>query len=244
MGVSIVVTSGKGGTGKTTATSAIASCLAALDNRVLCIDLDIHLRNLDLALGMSDLVTLDLGDVAAERCTLEEAVTAHPQIPGLHLLAAPALAEELSSERMVGIIQEAKDTFDYCLIDSPAGLGSGFRLAAACADRAIIMATSDATSLRDAQRAVMELDEMGMTDLYLIVNRMKPSLLRRISSTIDDMMDFVGIPLLGIVPEDEAVLLAAGSGQPLVLHSKRRASKAFLRIAGRISGETIPLKYT
>jgi len=244
MGKVIVVTSGKGGTGKTTAVSAIASCLAALGHETLCIDMDISLRNLDLVLGLADVSAADLGDVVSGRCLLEDAVIAHPQIPGLYLLAAPAgdSSELITSADISSVLQDAKSRYEYCLIDSPAGLDTGFYLASAHAELAIVLATSDSTSLRDAQKTVMELDALGIEDIRLVINRLRKKVLKRSISNVDDIIDFVGAPLLGIVPEDEDILIAAAVSKALVLYSGKHGAKAFLRITKRICGERVPLK--
>ncbi|MCL2563845.1 MAG: AAA family ATPase [Oscillospiraceae bacterium] len=244
MGMSLVFTSGKGGTGKSTAVSTIASCMAALGQRVLCMDLDLRLPNLDLLLGMSDLTTLDIADVAAGRNTLEEAVVEHPTMDGLFLLAGPALCTEaLNGETLARIVDEAREQYDYCLIDGPAGLDEMFYLTAKDADAVVVVATTDATSQRDAQRAVMELDEMGIDNLRLLLNRVRVKMITKSAINVDDIIDFVGVQLLGIVPEDQDVIEAASRLRPLVLYSRRWASSAFLRIAKRIMGMEVPLKH-
>lgn len=242
MGTVVVVTSGKGGTGKTSLTGGVASCLAALGHRVLCIDMDIGLRNLDLSLGLSDRAVMDFTDVLEGRCSLERAAVDHPVIKGLHLLTAPvsAPAHGLDEERMRSFLREARQQFDYVLIDSPAGLGSGFRLAACGADRAIVVSTNDASALRDAQRTVAELTK-GLETIHLVMNRIQPKLMRRLRTTIDDAMDAAGLPLLGVVPEDTQVMLAANTAQPLILVSRKGAALAYLNIAKRLAGERVPL---
>lgn len=244
MGISLVFTSGKGGTGKSTAVSVIASCLAALGKRTLCIDMDLRLPNLDLVLGMSDLTTLDISDVAAGRNALEEAVQEHPMIKGLFLLAGPALCtEELTAEALTLIVGQARDAYDYCLIDGPAGLGELFYLTAKDADAVIVVATTDATSQRDAQRVVMELDEIGIPQIRLLLNRVRVRMVEKSPINVDDIIDFVGAQLIGVVPEDQDVIEAASRLRPLVLYSRRWAASAFLRIAKRIMGEDVPLAY-
>jgi len=207
--------------------------------------MDLRLPNLDLLLGMVDLTALDLSDVLQGRNSLEEAVVAHPKIEGLYLLMGPAaLTGDLEGiERIGEIIEEAKELYDYCLIDAPAGLGEIFYLTAKAADTVIILATTDATSQRDVQRAVMELDAIGIQDIRMILNRLRIKLISNASSSIDDIMDYVGIPLLGIVPEDPDVVTAGFYLKPLVLHSRKRAASAFLRIAKRLMGEDIPLRH-
>ena len=244
MGTSLVFTSGKGGTGKSTAVSALASCLSALGYRTLCIDMDLRLPNLDLLLGMSDLTPLDISDVAAGRHTLEEAVVEHPELPGLFLLAGPGAYEgEFSGHVLARIVQEAKGQYDYCLIDGPAGLDEVFYLTAAVVDGAVLVTTTDATSQRDAQRAVMELDQMGVRNIRMIINRVRVRLISRSAVNVDDIMDFIGVPLLGLVPEDPDVIAAACRLRPLILYSRRWAASAFLRIAKRVLGETVPLNH-
>ena len=244
MGTCLLFTSGKGGTGKSTAVSVIASCLATLGQRTLCIDMDFKLPNLDLLLGMSDLTVLDVDDVAAGRNTLEEAAQEHPSIEGLYLLTGPALCSEtLDGEALAKIVAEAKEQYDYCLIDGPAGINDLFYLTAKDADAVVVVATTDATSQRDAQRAVMELDEMGMERIHLLLNRVRVKMLAKSSINVDDIIDFVGVPLIGIVPEDVDVIAAASRLCPLVLYSRRQAASSFLRVAKRIMGAEVPLEY-
>ena len=242
MGTVIVVTSGKGGTGKTSLTGGVASCLAALGQKVLCIDLDIGLRNLDISLGMTDRALMDFTDVVEGRCTLERAAVEHPVIRGLYLLTAPVrpTPDALDEEKMRAMLLQARAQFDYILIDSPAGLGSGFRLAVCGADRAVVVSTNDSSALRDAQRTVVELGRR-LDTIHLVMNRIQPKLLRRLRTTIDDAMDAAGLPLLGVVPEDSQVILAANTGEPLILFSRKGAALAYLNIAKRLMGQRVPL---
>ena len=242
MGTVIVVTSGKGGTGKTSLTGGVASCLSALGQKVLCIDLDIGLRNLDISLGMTDRALMDFTDVVEGRCTLERAAVEHPVIRGLYLLTAPVrpTPDALDEEKMRAMLLQARAQFDYILIDSPAGLGSGFRLAVCGADRAVVVSTNDSSALRDAQRTVVELGRRIDT-IHLVMNRIQPKLLRRLRTTIDDAMDAAGLPLLGVVPEDSQVILAANTGEPLILLSRKGAALAYLNIAKRLMGQRVPL---
>ena len=242
MGTVIVVTSGKGGTGKTSLTGGVASCLAALGQKVLCIDLDIGLRNLDISLGMTDRALMDFTDVVEGRCSLERAAVEHPVIRGLYLLTAPVrpTPNALDEEKMKAMLLQARAQFDYILIDSPAGLGSGFRLAVCGADRAVVVSTNDSSALRDAQRTVVELGRR-LDTIHLVMNRIQPKLLRRLRTTIDDAMDAAGLPLLGVVPEDSQVILAANTGEPLILFSRKGAALAYLNIAKRLMGQRVPL---
>ena len=176
MGTAIVVTSGKGGTGKTSITGGVAGSLARLGHSVLCIDMDIGLRNLDISLGLSDRALMDFSDVAEGRCPLVRAAVNHPDLPGLALLTAPmTLSPALTEEAVRRMLDTARSLYDYVLIDSPAGLGAGFRMACCGADRAIVVSTNDASSLRDAQRTVGELD--FLRQIHLVMNRIQPKLL-------------------------------------------------------------------
>ncbi len=239
MGTAVMVTSGKGGTGKTSLTAGVGSCLAALGRRVLCVDVDIGLRNLDLVLGLSDRAVMDFSDVMDYRCSLLEAAAEQPEIKGLFLLTAPLSPDALDQERFRAVVDEAKDCFDFVLMDSPAGLGDGFQLARTAADRAIVVSAVDPAALRDAQRAVAELHDLPQ--LHLVMNRVQPKLIRKLRTSIDSAMDTAGLPLLGVVPEDAAVTMAAASGVPLVLATYRGAAPAYLNISKRLMGQRVPL---
>ena len=241
-GQCIAVVSGKGGTGKTSLTAGVGTALAQSGKRVLCVDCDIGLRNLDLALGLTDRALMDFSDVALDRCPLEAAVVAHPSIPNLYLLTAPVRMRgpAVTEEDFRRMLQKIRQQFDFCLLDAPAGLGLGFRLAVCGADRAIVVATNDASSLRDAQRTVMELDRLGRGNLHLVVGRVEKKLLRSLHTTIDDAMDAAGLPLLGVVPEDRNVPYALNTGIPL-RECSNYAARAYENIARRIMGQRIPL---
>ena len=239
MGTAVMITSGKGGTGKTSLTAGVASCLAALGRRVLCVDLDIGLRNLDLTLGMSDRALMDFSDVMEYRCSLLSACVEQPEIKGLYLLTAPLSPDGLEAERFCQVVADAKDCFDFVFMDSPAGLGGGFQLALGAADRAIVVSAVDPAALRDAQRTVAELH--ALPQLHLVMNRVQPKLIRKLRTSIDSAMDAAGLPLLGVVPEDPAVTLAAAAGVPLVLTTYKGAAPAYLNIAKRILGQRVPL---
>lgn len=240
MGCAIVITSGKGGTGKTSITGAVASALAQMGRSVLCIDMDVGLRNLDISLGMSDRALMDFSDVALGRCPLSRAAVSHPALPGLALLTAPmSLPSGLDREKVRVLIAMARTRYDYVLIDSPAGLGASFRLAVCAADRALVIATSDTSSLRDAQRTVGELSHLPR--VHLVMNRVQPKLLHRLRTTIDDAMDAAGLPLIGVVPEDPQIILSANLGQPLILAGYCGAATACTNIAKRLEGQHMPI---
>jgi len=242
MGQVIAITSGKGGTGKTTLCAALACCLAAEGSRVLCIDADVGLRNLDIALGMAELAPISFADVLAGRYSLDEA-TEHPEIPGLSLLTAPVAEkpETIRFQDFGSLLDSVRRSFDFCLIDAPAGIGDGFHLAARYADLVLVVATPDPASLRDASGTADQLHLMGKDQVKLVVNRVTPRLFRSLKWTVDDMMDEVGLSLLGLVPEDQNVVLSAAENVPLILYTDRGASLGCLHIARRLRGEKMPL---
>lgn len=241
MAVSIAVTSGKGGTGKTSFVSAVGSCLAALGHKTLCIDMDVGLRNLDISLGLTDRAVMDFTDVISGRCPLSRAAAQHPDIQGLFLLTAPVSLEAgVTPQALQTLIAEAKEQFEYIIMDCPAGLGEGFQLATAAADRGVVVSTTDPSALRDAQRTVMALTPR-LEKLHLVMNRVEPKMLRKLHTNIDEAMNTAGLPLLGVVPEDHKVTLAAGAGKPLILTARRGAAVAYLNIAKRITGQRVPL---
>ena len=220
-----------------------SAALAQSGKRVLCVDCDIGLRNLDLALGLTDRALMDFSDVALDRCPLEAAVVAHPSIPNLYLLTAPVRMRgpAVTEEDFRRMLQKIRQQFDFCLLDAPAGLGLGFRLAVCGADRCVVVTTQDASSLRDAQHTVMELRQFGSGRLHLVVNRVRKKLLHSMHATIDDAMDKAGLPLIGVVPEDDALPVSLNQGTPLLLRSYNGAASAYRNIAIRLQGGKAPL---
>lgn len=243
MGQIIAFVSGKGGTGKTSLTAGVASALALRGKKVLCIDCDVGLRNLDLSLGLSDLALMDFSDVILGRCSFENAVVRHPGMENLYLLTAPLRLreDEISAEQMQHFLNAVRSVFDYCLMDAPAGLGLGYQLALSGADRVVVVSTTDASALRDAQHTVTTLRDFPTGTVHLVVNRVQRELLKTLHSTIDDAMDAAGLPLLGVVPEDSYLSVALNRGVPLLLSGDRCAAAACRNIAARLMGERVPL---
>ena len=243
MGQTIAVVSGKGGTGKTSFAANVGMALAQMGHPTLCLDCDVGLRNLDIALCMTDRAVMDFTDVLAGYCTLADAAAPHPLQNNLYLLTAPAWSGwgRVNPAAFRRLIPEINRRFDYCLVDAPAGLGDGFRLAVSTADRAVVVTTTDASSLRDAQRTVMELDALPRGRVHLVVNRCKRKLLKSLHQTIDDAIDTAGLPLLGVIPEDETMPLYAGRGIPLLLTTNDCAARAYRNIARRMDGQRVPL---
>ncbi len=243
MATVIAVTSGKGGTGKTSTTGGVASCIAALGYRVLCIDMDIGLRNLDLTLGLSDRTLMDFTDVISGRCPLARAIVPHPHIQGLSLLSAPTAlhSPDLSPAGFQGLLQEADSLYDYIFLDCPAGLGEAFQLAISNAHGVLVVTTTDQSALRDAQRTVWELRKSTQCNIHLVVNRVQPKVLKKLHTTIDDAMDTTALPLIGVIPEDVQVMVSANTGNPLILTTSKGAAIAYLNIARRLLGRSVPL---
>ncbi len=243
MGSYIVVTSGKGGTGKTTCTGALASALALLGRKTLCIDCDVGLRNLDLVLGLTEPPVWDFSDVLSGDVEPAEAALPHPEIEGLYFLPAPSSMrpEDIELQEFLELKGRFKDEFDYVLADCPAGLGQGFRLASQGADMGLIVTTVDLPSLRDAQRTVQELSYLGICQCRLIINRVSPRALRMSGLTLDDAIDLVGARLVGVISEDDSVQLAANVEKPLMKMGAKYAYGQFMDIARRITGEKVPL---
>ena len=244
MGKVIAVTSGKGGTGKTTTVAAISSCLAALGHKTLCVDFDAGLKNLDLALCMSDFAVADFMDVVSGRLDLMDACHECPQVSNLFFLSAPTVCgpDGPDAASVKPMFDEIRREFDYCFIDSPAGIGAGFRLTHAFADMSIIVTNGELPAMRDAQRIADAIRDMGIKELRLLVNRVKPGNFKRIRTTVDDIIDTVGAQLLGVVREDPAVFLSLHENTLLILYRRRLAAYNFLDAARRITGEDIPLR--
>ncbi|MBQ3532670.1 MAG: septum site-determining protein MinD [Oscillospiraceae bacterium] len=242
MGKIIAVVSGKGGTGKTSFTANVGIALAEQGYRTLCLDCDITLRNLDLALGLSDCAMMDFCDVAAGRASLDDAAVIHRKYSKLHLLTAPQTADalELTQSQMHHLAKQIHENYDFCLIDAPAGLGLGFRLATFCADSVVVVTTTDNSALRDAQRTVMELSRFPKGSVHLAVGRVQKKMLKALHTTIDDAIDTAGLPLIGVIPEDPEVQAALNRGIAL-RDFNFYAARAYENIARRILGEKVPL---
>ena len=243
MGEIISILSGKGGTGKSSLCAGLATALTVSGKTVLCIDGDVGLRNLDVFLGLSAGEALSFLDVCSGSYPLS-AATVHPRFPTLSFLTAPVncSAEDIDFEEFRLLLLEAKDHFDYIFIDGPAGLGEGMTLAARYADRCILTVLPDPASIRSADRAAQELEKMGAKNVRLVINRVFPELLKAMNMNIDDVMDAVGLPLLGIVPSDPNISYAAAAGKPLIKYSHfGTAAAAYKRIAKRIMGMPVPI---
>jgi len=239
----IAILSGKGGTGKTSVTAGIAQALASGGEKVLCIDCDVGLRNLDIALGLSQIGSLSFLEVCQGQYSLDMA-TCHPEFDSLYFLTAPmnCPSDQIDPDAFCTMLDDARKQFTYVLLDAPAGIEAGFRLAAQFADRIVLVTGSDPAAIRDASRSVEVLELMGKTNVRLVVNRVNEKMIKAMGLTVDDIMDDAGVPLLGIVPEDPNVVLAAAFKEPLLKYTKKGAAAACRRIAKRIQGMRVPVK--
>ncbi|WP_058302210.1 septum site-determining protein MinD [Gorillibacterium timonense] len=245
MGEAIVVTSGKGGVGKTTTSANLGTALALMGKKVCMVDTDIGLRNLDVVMGLENRIIYDLVDVVEGRCRLPQALIKDKRFDELYLLPAAQTKDKnaVSPESVRTIILDLKKDFDYIVIDCPAGIEQGFRNAVAGADKAIVVTTPENAAVRDADRIIGLLEkERQIESPKLIVNRIRPNMVKSGDMlSIDDICQVLAIDLLGIVPDDEYVIKAANSGEPTVMNPNSRAAIAYRNIARRILGDTVPL---
>lgn len=240
MGMVIAILSGKGGTGKTTVCAGLGTGLAAMGKKVLCVDLDVDLRNLDIALGMPGEPALAFTEVSQGDAPLEDAAR-HPMYPELRFLTAPVGGLTPDPEAFGRMVLKARAQFDYILLDAPAGVGPLFRMAARYSSLQLLVTGPDPASLRDGAQVSELLELMGKADVRLVVNRISVKLYRDMNLTVDDVMDLVGCPLLGLVPEDRNVVLAAVGERPLMAVTRRGAAAALSRVARRLCGQKVPL---
>lgn len=239
----ITITSGKGGVGKTTATANIGAALAALGKKTICLDADIGLRNLDVVLGLENRIVYDLVDVVEGRCRLRQAMIRDKRLPELYLIPAAQTRDKssVSPSDMIKLCEDLRSEADYVIIDSPAGIERGFRNAIAGADDIIIITNPEVSAVRDADRIVglIEAEEKGTPSL--ILNRINPNLVQRGDMlAAEDVLELLAIELIGLVPEDESVLVSTNRGVPIVLENKNRAGQAFHNIAKRLLGNDVP----
>ena len=240
----ITITSGKGGVGKTTTTANIGTALALQGKRVAVVDSDIGLRNLDAILGLEDRIVYDLVDVVEGQCRLRQALIKDKRLPELYLLPAAQTRDKnaVNSVQMEQLCQHLRAEFDFVVIDSPAGIEQGFRNAIVGADEIIIVANPEMASVRDADRIIGLVEAAGKPEPRLIVNRLRAEMTRRGDMMdVADVLEVLGIDLLGIVPEDEMIIVATNKGEPIVYDKHSRAGRSFLNAAQRILGEEVPL---
>ncbi|WP_096435895.1 septum site-determining protein MinD [Alteribacter populi] len=244
MGEAIVVTSGKGGVGKTTTTANIGTALALSGKKVCLVDTDIGLRNLDVVMGLENRIIYDLVDVIEGRCRLQQALIKDKRFECLSLLPAAQTKDKSAVEpkQMEKLVEELKQDYDYVLIDCPAGIEQGFKNAIAGADQAIVVTTPEVSSVRDADRIIGLLEKESTSSPKLVVNRIRTHMMKTGEAIdVDEIVSILAVDLLGIVADDDDVIKASNSGEPIAMDPKSRASLAYRNISRRINGESVPL---
>ena len=238
----IVITSGKGGVGKTTTSANVGTGLAVLGKKTVLIDTDIGLRNLDVVMGLENRIVYNLVDVVEGNCRMKQALIRDKRYPNLYLLPSAQTRDKtaVSPEQMKKLVDDLRDEFDYILLDCPAGIERGFQNAIAGAERALVVTTPEVSAIRDADRIIglLEAADMGMIDL--IVNRIRMDMVRRGDMmSMDDVMDILAVNVIGVVPDDESIVISTNKGEPLVGMGSM-AGQAYLNICRRLMGEQIP----
>ena len=244
-GRTIVITSGKGGVGKTTATANLGTALAMRGHRVVVIDTDIGLRNLDVIMGLENRIVYDLVNIVEGKCRLRQAMIQDKHKLDLYLIPAAQTREKdsVSPEQLKSLCAELEDDFDYILIDCPAGIEQGFKNAVAAAGEAIIVTTPEVSAIRDADRVIGLLEATGLHRPKLIINRISAEMVKRGDMMgQEDVEALLAVEVIGLVPADERTISAANRGVPAVHDDRSSAGAAFIRIAARIDGEEVPLK--
>ena len=240
----IVVTSGKGGVGKTTTTANIGAALADKGHKVLLIDTDIGLRNLDVVMGLENRIVYDLIDVIEGKCRVSQALIKDKRCQNLVLLPAAQIRDknDVNTDQMKELIFSLKESFDYILIDCPAGIEQGFKNAIVAADEAIVVTTPEVSATRDADRIIGLLEAAGIKNPRLVINRLRIDMVKDKNMLgVEDILDILAVKLLGVVPDDENVVISTNKGEPLVYKGDSLAAKAFKNIASRIEGIEVPL---
>lgn len=243
MGESIVITSGKGGVGKTTTTANIGTALASFDKKVVLVDGDTGLRNLDVLMGLENRIVFTLMDVIEGRCQLKKALIKDKRLNNLYMLPTAQTRDknDISTEDMLKIVNELKEEFDYVLIDCPAGIEQGFENATVGAEWAIIVVNPELTSVRDADRVIGKLDAKGIDRHEVIVNRINNEMVKNGNMlAVTDILDVLAVKLIGIVPDDRNITISTNKGEPIVLEDNEMSGLAFKNVARRIMGEEVP----
>ncbi len=244
MGEVIVITSGKGGVGKTTTTANLGTGFALQGKKVVLVDADIGLRNLDVVMGLENRIVYDLVDVTEGNCRLKQALIKDKRYETLYLLPAAQTRDKtaVNPEQMKQLCADLVQEFDYVIIDCPAGIEQGFKNAIAGADKAIIVTTPEVSAVRDADRIIGLLESEGKHNPKLIVNRIRPQMVKKGDMMdIDDIIEILAVDLLGIIPEDEYIVISTNRGEPAVVNPVSSASSAYKNIVRRLCGENVPL---
>jgi septum site-determining protein MinD len=238
------MTSGKGGVGKTTATANVGTGLALRSNRVVVIDTDIGLRNLDVVMGLENRIVYDLVDVVEERCRIEQALIKDKHAGELYLIAAAQTRDKdcISADQLADLCRRLEADFDYVVVDCPAGIEQGFRNAIAAAREALVVTTPEVSAIRDADRVIGLLHASDIRNARLIINRIKPEMVRQ-GDMMDsgDVLEMLGVEAIGLVPADDRVITSTNNGTPVVYDTQSASGREFVRIAARLDGEHIPM---
>ncbi|KYH31831.1 septum site-determining protein MinD [Neomoorella mulderi] len=243
MGEVIVITSGKGGVGKTTTTANLGTGLASLGKKVVLVDTDIGLRNLDVVMGLENRIVYDLLDVVEGRCRLKQALIKDKRLENLYLLPANQTRDKtaVSRQQMIDLMAQLREEYEFVLIDCPAGIEMGFKNAIAGAEKALVVTTPEVAAVRDADRIIGLLEAAEMEAPRLIINRLRPDMVRKGDMMdIEDMLEILAIDLIGVVPEDEYIVISTNRGEPAVLDRHSRAGQAYRNISRRLLGEEVP----
>ncbi len=239
----VVVTSGKGGVGKTTTTANVSMALAGKGYKVVALDADIGLRNLDLVLGLENRIVYTVVDVVEGACRLQQALVRDKRVPNLFFLPAAQTRtkDALSSDQMADLCNQLKEDFDFVFVDSPAGIEGGFRNAAAGATEALVVTTPELSAVRDADRIIGMLESLAISPIRLVINRVRADMMQRGDMLgVGDVLDVLAVDLVGVVPNDDSVVVATNKGEPLTLGMQSPACKAFDNISLRMVGEEVP----
>ncbi len=240
----VTVTSGKGGVGKTTTTANLGIALARLGRRTVVVDADIGLRNLDVIMGLENRVVYDLVDVVEGACGLRQALVKDKRVEGLYLLPAAQTRDKtaVNPAQMNALCRQLREAFDFILIDSPAGIEQGFRNAVVPADTVIVVTTPEVAAVRDADRVIGLVEAEGKNDVWLLINRVDLQMVHRGEMlSVEDVLDILALRLIGVIPEDDAILVSSNRGTPVTLDGASRAAKAFQDVARRLLGEEVPI---
>ena len=243
MGEVIVITSGKGGVGKTTTTANIGTGLVMRGKKVALVDTDIGLRNLDVVMGLENRIVYDLVDVVEGTCRLKQALIKDKRFNGLFLLPAAQTRDKtaVSPEQMKDLMEKMREQFDYILIDCPAGIEQGFQNAIAGADRAIVVTIPEVSAVRDADRIIGLTMASEIEDVKLLVNRVRPDMVKRGDMMdINDTLEILGIDLIGVIPDDEAIIRSTNVGEPIVAAQSSLAGRAYMNVVDRVLGQEVP----
>ncbi|MDI6604565.1 MAG: septum site-determining protein MinD [Thermoanaerobacteraceae bacterium] len=244
MGEVIVITSGKGGVGKTTTTANLGTYIAMKGFKAVLIDTDIGLRNLDVIMGLENRIVYDIVDVVEGQCRLKQALIKDKRFEGLYLLPAAQTRDKtaVNPEQMQKLTDELKKEFDYVLIDCPAGIEQGFKNAIAGAEKALVVTTPEVSAVRDADRIIGLLEASEINNPMLVINRIKMDMVKRGDMmNIEDIMDILAIDLIGVIPDDENIVISTNKGEPIVTDDKSLASQAYRNLTARLLGEDVPL---